>query len=112
MSSSHGPLLLSNATEGWWRYIVKCTSCIHILCVSRVIVTVCYESEYCIKFHSLGLHVHVHVCTRVCDIGVCAHRVIAVVFQKRIVVLDAGSFENKFVIRSKPVPSTNTYALV
>lgn len=28
-------------------------------------------------------------------------RVIAVVFQKRIVVLDAGSFENKFVIRSK-----------
>ena len=29
------------------------------------------------------------------------HRVIAVVFQKRIVVLDAGSFENKFVIRSE-----------
>ena len=28
-------------------------------------------------------------------------RVIAVVFQKRIVVLDAGSLENKFVIRSK-----------
>ena len=31
------------------------------------------------------------------------YRVIAVVFQKRIVVLDAGSFENKFVIRSKLV---------
>ena len=35
--------------------------------------------------------IHVHV----------FDRVIAVVFQKRIVVLDAGSFENKFVIRSK-----------
>ena len=51
------------------------------------------------------VHVHVfYVCiisinVIMCD--VCARRVIAVVFQKRIVVLDAGSFENKFVIRSK-----------
>lgn len=37
-----------------------------------------------------------------CNIVLCVCcRVIVVVFQKRIVVLDAGSFENKFVIRSK-----------
>ena len=53
-----------------------------------------------ISVNDLYMYMHVHACT-ISSYFLSLYRVIAIVFQKRVVIIDAGSFDNKFVIRSE-----------